>query len=192
MWERMIRNWVQGGFLAGLMLLAITPALASAWPAWLTWTWPTLPIYMLHQLEEHDRDRFRSFVNTNVGGGHEVLSLTDVFLINVPGVWGVIGAALWLAVFVRPGLGLIATYVVLVNAAVHCAGWIALRRYNPGLVTALTLFTFVGIGSLMALQSAGATVMDHVIALAVAIVIHAAIILHIRLRLSRMTQDRGK
>ncbi len=74
MLARLYDNWVYGGFLAALMLLALTPLLASGWPLPLLLIWLQLPIYMLHQYEEHDDDRFRQVVNTTIGGGKEVLS----------------------------------------------------------------------------------------------------------------------
>src|SRR5208282_2200477 len=99
--------------------------------------WVQLPLYMIHQYEEHDADRFRRFVNQHIAGGREALTLADVFVINVPGVWGVIAASCYLAWVVRPGLALIAIYLTLVNAGAHVGALVALRRYNPGLITAI-------------------------------------------------------
>jgi uncharacterized membrane protein HdeD (DUF308 family) len=98
--ERLAENWVYGGFLAGILLVALTPLLAAHWPGWMLAVWLMLPLYMVHQLEEHDSDRFRRFVNERVGHGREVLSPRAVFLINVPGVWGVIAASLYLALLI--------------------------------------------------------------------------------------------
>ncbi len=61
-----------------------------------------LPIYMLHQLEEHAGDRFRTFTNTVIGHGKEVLSPNATFVINSLGVWVFDLVALYLAVFVSP------------------------------------------------------------------------------------------
>src|ERR1035438_3713045 len=85
-----------------------------------------LPIYMLHQYEEHDNDRFRLFVNRVFGEGHEVLSDPAVFVINVPGVWGVNAASFYLASCVSLGYGLIAVYLTLVNGVVHVVVAVAL------------------------------------------------------------------
>ena len=57
-------------------------------------TFLCLPLYMVHQYEEHDGDRFRHHFNRTIGQGREVLSPLVVFLANVPGVWGVIGLSL--------------------------------------------------------------------------------------------------
>jgi hypothetical protein len=49
MLARLRDNWVYGGFLAALMLLALTPLLASGWSLGLLLIWLQLPFYMLHQ-----------------------------------------------------------------------------------------------------------------------------------------------
>ena len=180
MLTRLCDNWVYGGFLAALMLLLLTPVLASGWSLALLLIWLQLPVYMLHQYEEHDDDRFRRFVNATIGGGKEVLSRLDVFVINIGGVWGVDAAAFLLAARVDLGLGLIAVYLSLVNAFGHCAQALALRRYNPGLATAIGLFIPLGLVTLRVLAGhPEVTRTDHILGLAVALLIHAAIIVRV-------------
>ncbi len=94
MFERLINHWVYGGVLAAGLLLLLAPLLTAGWSAPLIATFLHLPAYMLHQYEEHDRDRFRQFFNQTLGGGHEVLSPLAVFITNVPGVWLVISLSL--------------------------------------------------------------------------------------------------
>lgn len=177
MLDRLRDHWVYGGFLAGIMLLVLTPVLASGWPMALVLIWLQLPAYMLHQYEEHDADRFRRFVNAIIGGGKEVLTRLDVFVINIAGVWGVDALAFLLAARVHLGLGLIAVYLSLVNAVAHCAQAVALRRYNPGLITAILLFLPLGVVTLWVLSgNAQISAADHLIGLGLAILIHAAIV----------------
>ncbi|QYZ70121.1 HXXEE domain-containing protein [Neotabrizicola shimadae] len=180
MLARLRDNWVYGGFLAGIMLLVLTPVLASDWSWALTLIWLQLPAYMIHQFEEHDADRFRAFVNTVIGGGKEVLTRMDVFIINILGVWGVDAIAFLLAAWVHLGLGLIAVYLSLVNGIIHCLQAIALRRYNPGLVTSILVFIPLGALTLWVLAgNADVTATDHVIGLGLAILIHAAIVVRV-------------
>ena len=55
-----------------------------------------------------------------------------------------------------------------------------MRRYNPGLITAVLLFIPLGVVTLVVLAGTGqVTLADHVIGLAVAILIHAAIIVRV-------------
>lgn len=177
MLNRLVANWVYGGFLAGILLLFLTPVIAAAWPMALLIVFLHLPAYMLHQYEEHDDDRFRTFFNEMIGKGREVLSPAATFLINVPGVWGVIAISFVLAANVRGGFGLIAVYLVLANAVVHVVHAGVFRRYNPGLGTAVLLFVPLGCAGLYAIQNTGdGTMAMHGLGLAIAIGIHAALI----------------
>jgi len=192
MLTRLYDNWVYGGFLAALMLLLLTPVLASAWSLGLLLIWLQLPVYMLHQYEEHDDDRFRRFANATIGGGKEVLSRLDVFVINIGGVWGVDAAAFLLAAQVDLGLGLIAVYLSLVNAVAHCAQALALRRYNPGLVTSIGLFIPLGLVTLRVLAGdPEVTRTDHLVGFGVAILIHAAIIVRVVSRKRQLSLPSG-
>jgi hypothetical protein len=189
MFTRLRDNWVYGGLLAALMLLALTPVLAHGWPPGLLLIWLQLPIYMLHQYEEHDDDRFRRFVNTTIGGGKEVLSHFDVFVINIAGVWGVDTLAFWLA-RMHLGLGLIAVYLSMVNSVGHCLQAAALRRYNPGLITAILLFIPLDVATLLVLKGTGeVTSTDHFIGLAAALLIHIGIIFLVVDRKRQLTRS---
>lgn len=190
--DRLVKNWVYGGFAAGILLLLLTPLFARGWSAALTATYLCLPIYMIHQYEEHDRDRFRAFINANIGGDADVLTPGVVFLVNVPGVWGVIAVSLWLAAAANPGFGLIAAYLVLVNGVVHILPALGMRRYNPGLVTAIVLFVPVGGYCAWAAIEAGAGTMGYeVLGVGTAIAIHAALVVHVLARRRRMFVGRG-
>jgi hypothetical protein len=179
MFGRLIANWVYGGFLAGLLLLLLAPVLVRSWPAALVATFLCLPVYMLHQYEEHDNDRFRQFVNRQIGRG-EVLTPLAVFVINVPGVWGIVGISLALAATVRVGFGLMAAYLVVVNGAIHVIHAAIKQGYNPGLGTAIALFLPLGGYSIAAIQQAGdGTAAMHLVGAGTAIAIHAAIIVHV-------------
>src|SRR5690606_6727990 len=135
------------------------PFAASAGPG-LALVFLQLPVYMIHQWEEHAGDRFRRHANELIGGGREVLTPSAVFWINSAGVWGVDLAALYLAWAVAPPAGLVAGYLALVNAVLHGAPAVARRAYNPGLVTAVVLFLPLG-GWCVATVGAGAGFAAH-------------------------------
>jgi len=176
--HRLIANWVYGGFLAGVLLLLLAPLFIQSWPATLAAAFFCLPAYMIHQYEEHDNDRFRAFVNRLLGNGREVLTLPAVFMINVPGVWGVMVVAFWLAARVNPGLALIAIYLPLLNAVIHMAQAAVARSYNPGLVSAIVIFLPLCSWCLVVVQrSAYGTPAMHVVGAAAAVAIHAMIII---------------
>ena len=113
--ERLQQNWVYGGALAGLMLLALTPLLLGGWDRPAVLAFLVLPVYMLHQYEEHDDDRFHRFVVAELGKGRDVLPTPTIFLINIVGVWALMVVVLWLMRRVDPGFAVLAGYLVLVN-----------------------------------------------------------------------------
>jgi hypothetical protein len=154
MYARLEQYWVYGGFLAGVLMLILLPVRARDSSSALVVVFLQLPVYMLHQYEEHD-DRFRLFVNRMSGGGKEVLSHQAVFTINVSGVWGVIDASFSLAFYISIGYGLIAIYLTLVNAVAHIGAAVASHSYNPGLATAALLFVPVGVFGFRELQQTG-------------------------------------
>lgn len=176
-----LRNWMYAGFVSGLFLLAMTPLFAEVWSRQLLLIFLLLPIYMLHQLEEHNNDRFRLWVNANLAGGRDVLPPQVVLVINVGFVWILDLVVLYLARFVALGLGLIAVYLTLVNAVTHIVGALVLRRYNPGLVTAVVLFLPVGFCSLLVVSCAPDVAVTHqIIGVSVAVLLHAGIVVYVK------------
>ncbi len=188
--NRIYANWVYGGFLAGILLIFCMPLFTSDWSFVLKLCYLTLPVYMVHQLEEWDNDKFRVFINNHLGNGVNLLTPCAGFFINVFGVWGVIAASLYLATSIDAGYVLIAAYLVLINALVHIVAGLVLRAYNPGLVTAIILFLPLGTYLiLISLQMGHGSVHFQLIGLLTAIFIHAAIVLHLARRRISM---RGK
>ncbi|MEJ2288835.1 MAG: HXXEE domain-containing protein [Deinococcales bacterium] len=178
---RLTSHWVYGGALAGFLLLLLAPVLLVGFPLPFALVVLQLPMYMLHQYEEHDDDRFRAFVNREIGGGRDVLPTGAVFVINIVGVWLLFAAAIWLSALAGIGFGLIAIYGVLVNALVHIVAALAMRRYNPGLATSILLFLPVGGAGLYAVAtSAGVGLGFHLLGLALAVAVHLAIAGYVR------------
>lgn len=182
--QGILKYWVYGGALAGILILALSPVICFAWPLAMILVFMQLPCYMLHQFEEHNHDRFRTFFNEILGKGQPVLSEAGVCFINTVGVWGVNAVSISLAFFAGIGFGLIGIYLTLVNALIHIVQAMALRRYNPGLFTAVVLFLPVSLVALWAVCATGqATLRQHALGLASGIGIHLAIIVYVRIRL---------
>ncbi len=177
-------NWPGAAAFCGVCLLALAPFVWAIAEPPIFWIYLQLPVYLLHQLEEHAGDRFRIFMNREIGHGVEVLSRPATFVINSIGVWGVDLLALYLAIFVSPGWGLAALYLPLVNAIGHLGQAAAQRKYNPGLATAtLAFIPLAGFGLWFVTRSVDATWIMQGVGLAIAIAIHAAIIAHVKRRL---------
>jgi hypothetical protein len=171
---RLQHHWVYGGFLAGLMLLALTPLLVNGWDTAAVLAFLALPLYMLHQYEEHDDDRFHRFVVAEIGHGRDVLPTPAIFWINMLGVWALMVAVLWLMARVDPGFGVVAGYLVLVNGLVHLGPALVLRRYNRGLATGVLVFLPLGLAILV---TAPAGLGLHLFGLVLIVGVHAAIVL---------------
>lgn len=170
------------GFMAA-GFLALAPLLHRLLPLPLLLIFLHSPAYMIHQVEEHAGDRFRRFVNSRMCRGLDVLRPVDVLVINLPLVWGLNLAALYCGWAWGAGYGLVAPYAVLVNGVVHVVAAVRLRGYNPGLATAVLVFLPLGT---LTLWVAGGSAAQHLFALGVAVLLHAAIVAHMGWRLVRL------
>lgn len=170
-------QWPYAGALAGALLLLIFPVLWSTGGLALALVFLQLPVYMLHQLEEHAGDRFRLFVNAIFGSSVEVLSRGAVFWVNSLLVWALFIAVLHLAQYVNLAFGLIAVYMVALNALIHVAAALARRTYNPGLYTALALMVPAATaGTIAVTDNANPGAGYVVVAVAIAAGAHAALL----------------
>ena len=190
MWTWLVREWQwpTAALFAGVMLLAVLPPVAFFAGTAVALVFAQLPIYMLHQYEEHAGDRFRRYINATLGGGREALTPGATFWINSLGVWAVDVLALYLAWLVAPSAGLVAGYLPLVNALAHIGPTLARREYNPGLVTAVVLFLPAG-GWCVYETGSGDGFWPHAAGLAGAIAIHAAIVGYVVRRLARLRKS---
>ncbi len=187
--QRLRANWVYGGFLMAFVLLALAVPLLAKAPLALVLVYLHLPMYQLHQYEEHDADRFRTFVNSVLGKGRELLTVDSVFFINTVLVWALFTAVIVATSLLDIGYGLIVAYATLLNGIVHVAQAIALRSYNPGLGTAALAFLPVSSAAIFTLaRTEGVGLADHVLGFAVGLGIHVAIVVHVVMRVQRLKQ----
>lgn len=137
-------------------------------------------VYIVHQYEEHAEGQFKKYANLMFGNGREVLGDVAIFWTNIGGVWCVDLAAFYAAYYFKPAAGLAAVYLSLVNGVIHIAGALRSRSYNPGLWTAIILFLPLGGVTLYEFARSGqATVADHIAGFGVAVLVHAAIMVHV-------------
>ncbi|GAB4513302.1 MAG: hypothetical protein Tsb0019_10510 [Roseibium sp.] len=165
--DRLAANWVYGALPLAMLLIGLAPFVDGiALPVYLA-----LPVYMLHQYEEHDADRFRKSINLMLGPGRQGLSHGAVWIINVVFVWFVL-LAVFFAARAAPAWGVVASYLMAVNALVHVAAAIRTRQGNPGLVTAIVLFLPLS-AWIFAAQPAG--LVQHLTGAILIVALHAAI-----------------
>jgi hypothetical protein len=155
----------------------LAPLLGKLMPPALLLIYLHTPGYMIHQVEEHQGDRFQRFVNYQIFGGLDVLRLVDILIINLPIVWGVNLCALYAALAWGAGYGLVAPYAMLVNAIIHLGASARFRSYNPGLITSAIIFMPLSIATIwIAGTSPSTTVAQHMIGLGLALAVHALIV----------------
>jgi hypothetical protein len=170
------KNWVTGAAFMAAGFVALVPAIASLLPLGLFLIFLHTPGYMIHQVEEHQGDRFRRFVNYRMFGGLNVLRVSDVLVINLPLVWGLNLGAFYAALAWGAGYGLVAPYTMLVNAVSHFGTSIRFKSYNPGVVTSALIFVPLSVLTIWivgTVPSVGFT--QHLIGFGLAILIHALI-----------------
>jgi hypothetical protein len=136
----MLDNWALMTLPLAVLLLCSLPIFLTAENMSLILPYTMLPVYMIHQYEEHAHGRFVAFVNSVVGKGHEVLTKVFAFWINILDVWLVFLMSFYLAKYVAIGFALVPIYLTILNAVTHVIAGVVLRRYNPGLYTSLVLF----------------------------------------------------
>jgi hypothetical protein len=134
MWQRLVEHWVYGAFPMAFVLFGLAPFVDIALPLFLA-----LPVYILHQYEEHDNDRFRAYLASLFPPGAAGLSKSAIWMINIVLVWFLLLAVFYLEV-ANPGWALIAAYLLASNALFHILPALIRRAYNPGLATAIILF----------------------------------------------------
>ena len=176
-------QWPYAGTVVAVFLLALLPLWWDAADTALALVYAVLPLYMLHQLEEHAGDRFRLAINTHFAGGREALTRPAAFWINAGGIWIVDVIALWLAYHVELAIGLLPVYLMGVNAVTHIGAAVAARGYNPGLWTAILVFIPVSIWAAVEIgDTADVGLGWQLTGLAFGLAVHVAIMAYIRTR----------
>lgn len=179
-------HWPAACLFAAYVLLALAPVLVHVAGVALALVILQLPLYMVHQFEEHTGDRFRTYLNTKVAHC-EALTPEATFWINSVGVWGLDLVMIYLAVFVDIRFALAAFYLPIVNGLTHIRETIARREYNPGLCTSIVLFLPVaGWGLYQVSVESGATWQNQAAGLGIAVAIHVGIIVYIVARIRQL------
>jgi hypothetical protein len=181
-------HWVAGAIFMGLALLLLAPIGIAGESQALLLIFLASPVYMLHQVEEHSGDRFRSYINGTVFGGVQALSVADVLWINLPGVWGMNFIALYAARFIDVGWGVAAGYLILINGIAHIGMAARFRGYNPGLATGTLVFVPFGLFSVLTVP---ASPVQHAVGFAIALAIHVAIAVRANLNASAARRHEG-
>ena len=168
MLDRFFQNWVYAAPPFALLVLGLYPFVG---PTIELSVFLSLPIYMIHQFEEHDNNQFAVYLNAMMGKDRRGLTPRDVWIINVVFVWFFLLAVFYLSTS-NPGWGVLAGYLLAINGVVHIAWGLRFRAYNPGLWTAILLFIPCAVWIFLAVP---ANLTLHAVSALLVIVLHAAI-----------------
>ena len=172
------QQWARAGVPLALILGLLGPFLRPTLGGSRFLIFLHLPLYMLHQVEEHGHGAFKAYAARLLPHAR---GLTDgtLFVVNI-GVWAVNLAALYLARFDRLAQSLIAPYLAVVNGVLHLVMALRARRYNPGLWTGLIVLLPLGGASLAKVsRESRATCRDQIMGLGGSILIHVFTVLGI-------------
>jgi hypothetical protein len=136
----LVENWSRMSLPFAVLMLCSLPMFSTAGNGSLILLYTLLPVYMIHQYEEHAHGRFVEFFNSTMGRGYGVLTRASAFWINILEVWLAFLVSFYLAKYVALGIAFVPIYLTVINGFTHVVASIALRRYNPGLYTSLLLF----------------------------------------------------
>jgi hypothetical protein len=187
-----VDNWAGTTLPGAALLLLLAPFISRGVSPAVFLVFLLLPLYMIHQYEEHGHGKFKKFVNEVVGKGKQVLDDEAIFWINILGVWCLSLLGLYLSVYVSAAYGLAIGYLTLVNGISHVLMTIVKRRLNPGFWTSLLLFIPVGTWTIYSLSvEANDGIVPHVLGLAVALAVHAVILIFVRGRLKTMSAKKA-
>jgi len=183
--ERLTHYWVYGALPISLIILALLIVHRGDFTLLQFLLALHLPIYMLHQYEEHDDNRFKKYMDREFGA--DALSQTAVFVINVVGVWFLFALLIFLSLQVSVGLGLGVVYLTNLNGITHLIAFAVTRRYNPGLITAALLFIPLTVATLKLISNTNqVSTLSIVLGVIIGVGIHVAIVLHARKRRAKL------
>ena len=168
MLDRFFQNWAYAAPPFALLVLGLYPFIGSTIELAV---FLSLPMYMVHQFEEHDNNRFAIYLNAMMGKDRRGLGPRDIWIINVVFVWFFLLAVFYLSAS-NPAWGVLAAYLLVINGFVHIVWAIRFRTYNPGLWSAILFFVP---GAIWIFRTVSAPVSIHAIAAFLVIVLHAGI-----------------
>ncbi|WP_077329776.1 HXXEE domain-containing protein [Virgibacillus siamensis] len=175
--EWLIAYWPHVSFFAAIFitlpLLTFLPYLDLL----SLWIWLQVPIYMLHQFEEHGTGKFKLWINHVIFNSKEkeVLTNEHLFWINAPLTWVLFPLFAALS-SIHPSFALWIIMTSILNSALHIGATAVQRKYNPGFWASLVLNMPSGIFVIYLMQQHGILNSINVtVSIIIAIAAHALI-----------------
>ncbi|WP_197050603.1 HXXEE domain-containing protein [Methanobacterium sp. SMA-27] len=175
------KNWAKLCIVLSIIVVIISLLYVKTNNIILFLIWIQIPIYLLHQFEEHSwPGGFKRFVNTeifNVKNGEYPLNDKTIFWINVPIIWILMPIFAALS-FYNLFFGLWIPIFAVFNSLTHVIGAIVKRKYNPGLFVSVVLGIPVAIYTLWLFYTLmNIPLMVTLLSILVVLLLHLAIII---------------
>jgi hypothetical protein len=175
------KNWAKLCIILSIIVTLIILLVVKTDNVILFLIWIQIPIYLLHQFEEHSwPGGFKRFVNKeifNVENGEYPLNDKTIFWINVPIIWILMPIFAALS-FYNLFFGLWIPIFAVFNSLTHVIGAIVKRKYNPGLFVSVVLGIPVAIYTLWLFYTLiNIPLMVTLLSILVVLLLHLAIII---------------
>jgi hypothetical protein len=148
-------NWAKLSVLLAIIVTVLIYVFIKPENIVLFLIWMQIPIYLLHQFEEHTWNGFKNYINKKVfkvKKGDFPLNDKNIFWINIPIIWILMPIFAGLS-SVNIMFGLWIPYFAVFNSLTHVIVSIRNQEYNPGLLVSLILGIPVGIYALIIFYS---------------------------------------
>ena len=181
MMKWLYKNWAKLCIILSIIVAIIILLYVKTNNIILFLIWIQIPIYLLHQFEEHSwPGGFKRFVNKeifNVENGEYPLNDKIIFWINVPIIWILMPIFAALS-FYNLFFGLWIPIFAVFNSLTHVIGAIVKRKYNPGLFVSVVLGIPVAIYTLWLFYTLiNIPLMVTLLSILVVLLLHLAIII---------------
>ena len=178
------KNWAKLSLLLAIIVTVLIYFFIKPDDFVLFLIWIQIPIYLLHQFEEHAWNGFKNYINKKVfkvEEGDFPLNDKNIFWINIPIIWILMPVFAGLSSF-NIMFGLWIPYFAVFNSLSHVIFSIRNLEYNPGLIVSLILGIPVGIYALVIFYSYIAVpVIISIISIFFALLLHVIIFGYIRM-----------
>lgn len=189
MFNWLYNHWAKISLLLAIVMTLLVYILITPGNFLLFLIWIQLPIYLLHQFEEHNWNGFKNYVNRSVfkvEDGDFPLNDKIIFWINIPIIWIIIPTFSALS-SVNILYGLWIPYFAVLNSLTHVVVSIRNKEYNPGLIVSLILGIPVGIYTLTVFYSEiNVPIIVSTISVLFAVLLHLMVFGYIRRNYNRI------
>jgi hypothetical protein len=187
------KNWAKLSVLLAIILTIFIIVFIKTENTVLFLIWIQIPVYLLHQFEEHARNGFKNYINKKVfkvQEGDFPLNDKNIFWINIPIIWILMPTFAVLS-SINMMFGLWIPYFAVLNSLSHVIFSIRNREYNPGLIVSLILGIPVGAYALIVFYSniAVPTIIS-ILSIFFALLLHIIIFGYIRMNYKK--QDKAQ